>query len=432
MNRINNLKLLNDNEIREIYEDNIDFVNYAETLRTIILNATTPITIGIHGEWGSGKSSLMRITNKLLKEDAKTIWFNAWKYDETYDLRAALIQTILYEIGKDEKLIERVADLYKKINYLSLIKLVASNAFGRLNLDIENIVNKNAELTYIGDFDVEFNELVKRYANNQKLVIFIDDLDRCLPDKILDILEAIKLFLDADGCVFVIGANKDIIEDAIKINYNNASFKSIDYMEKLVQLPFNLPMLREMDSEKFIEKIAPTEIKKYSSTIAKVGGNPRRLKRIINKFIFQTILSENIPEINNKIKLDMLAKFSVLELRWAVFYSNILKFCDENLCLAIEKIEELGPDERISYGIENELIKFLKDNPPVTGADISPYIYLRSASSYEEEFYVSDRISDLNKFLEVDRRIRSNERNDEVMGATDDKINIQDYIKNRR
>ncbi|MCK4734878.1 MAG: hypothetical protein KAT65_20665, partial [Methanophagales archaeon] len=101
--------MLTDNEIRGVAEDSLQFKAFALTLEEIITTSETPITIGVYGAWGSGKTSLMRMTQELLekkvleKDDKiKTVWFDARKFDKTYDLRVALIHAILRRMGEEE------------------------------------------------------------------------------------------------------------------------------------------------------------------------------------------------------------------------------------------------------------------------------------------------------------------------------------------
>jgi len=400
-----------DKEIREPKEDSLDFKWFAYTLRRVILSAETPITIGVYGEWGAGKTSVMWMTKESLKEEAITIWFNAWKYDKVYDLRVALIQTILKEIAKDKNLAEKVQDFAKKVNWLSIAKIATSFVLGSPTVSIEDFLKQDEMISVISEFDNKFNELVKKYTKGKALVVFIDDLDRCLPEKSIDILEAIKLFLDAEGCVFVIGANKRVIEEGIKVRYKGMPFEGTDYMEKIVQIPFNLPELSEEDAQGFIEKIAPQEIKEYKEIMAKIGGNPRRIKRVINKFILQSTLAEETTKF--KVDRRILAKLSVIELRWGKFYGDLIKYYDKDLktSLLLKELRELidlKDDEKVKeklkgyemlrkYYEDKTLINFLNETPKLWEVNLQPYIYLRKTATPDEEKYPEVHPSDIDK-----------------------------------
>lgn len=345
-----NSTIIADTEIKNLTEDSLEFKVFGNTLRRIILGAQTPITIGIHGKWGAGKTSIMRLTKELLeKEGAKTIWFNAWKYNKEDALWRALILTVLVSIEKDirKKKSEEDKD-NKELEQIKerLYRAIEIEEKGGIELDVGGIVKGGLKIVltqvpvisqlkgvseiitkiktgkpaksgveelldsiqretkkvyrekiqFMEQFEAEFQELVNKCVGEDgRLVIFIDDLDRCLPEQSIDILEAIKLFLNAKRCVFVIGVDKKVVQDGIKLRYKGIDIGGVDYIEKIIQVPFTVPEIREKDIQKFVRKIAPEEIGKQAEIMAKIGGNPRRIKRIINKFILRTILADEKP-----------------------------------------------------------------------------------------------------------------------------------------
>nr|MBC7246026.1 hypothetical protein [Chloroflexota bacterium] len=115
-------------------------------------------------------------------------------------------------------------------------------------------------------FQKTFADLVKAHvlAQDQRLVLFVDDLDRCLPEKAVEVLEAIKLFLDVPGCVFVLGLERKVIEEGIRVKYKDfvvvpggaAPIVGRDYLEKIIQVPFNLPPIDSADIRTFICQVA--------------------------------------------------------------------------------------------------------------------------------------------------------------------------------
>ncbi len=85
------------------------------------------------------------------------------------------------------------------------------------------------------------------------LVIFVDDLDRCLPEKTVQVLEAIKLFLDKHGCIFVLGADLNVVRSAVESHYQNAKITgegASDYLEKIIRLRFELPPIVDHADER--------------------------------------------------------------------------------------------------------------------------------------------------------------------------------------
>ena len=404
--------MLTDNEIRRIEEDSLQFKAFAQTIGDIITTSETPITIGVYGTWGSGKTSLMRMTQDILKEGdkIKTVWFDAWKFDKTYDLRVALIHAILRRMEEDEsateELKDKVGELLKRVNWLGLGKAALSYIFPPLAIlqgkepllkNQEEIPGKTLEL--IGDFEEEFKQLTKEYVGDEgRLVVFVDDLDRCISEKTIDILEAIKLFLNVPLSVFVIGADKKRIEEGIIEKYGEKSEGwAGNYLEKIVQIPFTLPPLRkDVITEQFIQGLdISAEIKKYAPILAEVGDNPRTIKRLLNSFEVKRILAEK-REL--EIEEDILAKLAVIEFKWHDFYTDLIGIYSEtetNLAKILKETSESDEAEREKklkewknlrkYFEDKGFMDFLEQAPLLWDVNLGHYVYLaRSTTELKE------------------------------------------------
>ena len=401
--------MLTDNEIKRITEDALGFRAWAETLEEIICSSETPITIGVYGKWGSGKTSLMRMTEDLLKERniVKTVWFDAWKFDKTHDLRVALINAVLRRIQNDESINEslkiEVGNLVKRVNWLGLGKAALSSLLPLPSLGshvVDSLADtflKNPEnipeetLGLIGEFEGEFRNLIKEYIGEKgRLVVFIDDLDRCIPEKAIDVLESIKLFLHVKGSVFIIGADKKVIEDGIIQKYDKTSGTwGRSYLDKIIQVPVNLPPLRkDIITERFISGLdIPEEIKKYADIIAEVGDNPRMIKRLLNRFEIQRILAEKkMLTVESKV----MAKLVVIEFRWPEFYIDLISVYSETGTNLVQILKEMSKgadtdrEERLEkwkflkkYFDDKRLMKFLlKEKPLLADIGLDHYVYM--------------------------------------------------------
>jgi len=294
------------------------FDGYAKTIAELIAykDNKTSLVIGIYGPWGSGKTTLMQTVLSYFRKiddykdkdhfrNIKTVWFQAWKYKEEEEILAALIEEIFKVMKRDgflENCKAQIETLVKKFDTLKFIGKFTELFSG---VDVSEFFSKLKYREKLGFFDTFqdfFDSLLWEYLNwrpkkstgekpdDKKgvLVVFIDDLDRCPKGRILKVLETIKLFMDKEGCVFVIGAANEIIENALKETYSEDSSK---FMDKIVQVTFNLPQVTEKDFESYIENIRP-DIKKdivpHLSLITPVmQNNPRRLKRFLNNLSLQ-------------------------------------------------------------------------------------------------------------------------------------------------
>ncbi|KHE91116.1 MAG: KAP family NTPase [Candidatus Scalindua rubra] len=144
-----------------------------------------------------------------------------------------------------------------------------------------------------------------------RIVVFVDDLDRCLPDKAVELLEAIKLFLDIEGYLFVIGVDREVAKKGISYRYRffehkeekekeNLIISPEDYLDKMIQLPLELPTIEHGRKKTFIESLMGNseDFKEHSDVIidAGIGENPRSLKRFINLLAFTVNLAKTLKE----------------------------------------------------------------------------------------------------------------------------------------
>ena len=132
--------------------------------------------------------------------------------------------------------------------------------------------------------------------NDYRIVIFIDDLDRCSPERALEVLESIKSFFDIEGLVYVVGMDSETINSLVKKKYGeDSAVKGLDYMQKIVQLPFQIPTWRKEDISEFLDHIinkdlADSDIKNEllinkEILMKAVKTNPREAKRFVNDLI---------------------------------------------------------------------------------------------------------------------------------------------------
>ncbi len=306
--------------------DLFGFDAYAKTLAELIANKenTTPLVIGIYGEWGSGKTTLMQtvisqleVIGKDKPEDlyrnCKTVWFSPWKYQEEDAILAALIEEIFKTMNRDDFFKKCTGALEKLTQMLDKGKVVGelSKALTGGLLDISTFFSElphKEKLGFYDTFQTVFEDLMWAYLQGRRkirtdetpddrkgaLVIFIDDLDRCPKDKILKVLETIKLFMDKEGCIFVLGAANDIIEKALKETYGEDADQ---FMDKIVQVTFNLPQISLEDCQSYIERISPQSkeavLPHLSIISAAVKNNPRRIKRFLNNLNLQEGLFKN-------------------------------------------------------------------------------------------------------------------------------------------
>ncbi|MFA5032734.1 MAG: HEAT repeat domain-containing protein [bacterium] len=348
--------------------DTIHYTPYINALTKTILECETPFTIGLHGPWGKGKTSTMRLIAENLEKDVKnniiTVFYDPWEYQFDERPIVPLLHTIRGKIldsqwdkGKISSFLRKFEKVLFMASYVvsEKIGLVKSSSLVTALRDYDDLKEKeNTEnLSYLtGEetikrlFESAINELAGCQQDNdeKKIVIFIDDLDRCLPEYALKILEAIKIYLSVKSCVFVLGVEKGMIQNAILYHYRalkEGSFSGKDYLDKLIQLPYNLPDMGENGVETLLEEICEkvklfsTDEKKECIEIIKIGIDP--IPRTVKRFVSSIILQKNIAEaLENESK----GSFNDFKIAKAIKL-GLIYFINENLSLSKKDLFEL-------------------------------------------------------------------------------------------
>lgn len=273
----------------ETAEDLLGYRFHAKLLKDIVLDDNMlPTSIGIFGNWGYGKSSLMLLMQKEVdieiakQNNAGKEWrvlqvrFNGWQYENYESTKYSLIQVLLDSVesylSANKDFFEKLDGLLRRINLLKagvlLFKKYAwskipseikehlpSNEELKACIDVDNIDKFRAEFEndrtslFVTSFRKLFESIIKD-AQFKSVIVYIDDLDRCSGERMIECIEAIKLFLNVDHTAFVLGADERMVELAIKEHYpvqdrNQSVIYSpfSDYLEKLIQIPYRLPRL---------------------------------------------------------------------------------------------------------------------------------------------------------------------------------------------
>ena len=298
----------------------LDFKSYSSTIVNMIKDSYPKISIGIHGEWGSGKTTLMKLIQSDLNNNDNiiTIWFNAWRYErENQFALIPLLKTIQFSIPE-----EKYKNLKEAFKEAGIFGLRISNDFlsglvtthlGKMAGDLfkkgldnfsEKVipelkkVNEIEKNTIYFDGQKKIENAIKSIRQNNhsfRIVVFVDDLDRCSPTKTLEVLESIKVFLGMEGFIYVMGMSHETLAKLISLKYKETEIKGEEYIKKIIQIPIFLPVWDKGDIIDLLKDLMTKNLiyPKYEDTIEEnklliseiVEPNPRELKRFINNFI---------------------------------------------------------------------------------------------------------------------------------------------------
>lgn len=279
--------------------DMLAYRPYADLITEIAISERmNPLTIGLFGNWGSGKSTLLNLieeqTNIYTDKKIAVIKVNAWMFEGYEDAKTALMEAILQGMKENKTFFESSKDgiksLMERVNWMAvgktalkqgiplaisgitglppLIMMPNSSEFDtpeEVQKQIDKVQNFKQEymktnskenvVENIRGFREGFSTLIEK-SSVDNLIILIDDLDRCNPDRIIETLEAIKLFLSVPRTTFIIAMDESIISYSIKRKYPQLNDEGInvsdDYIEKIVQLPIKIAELAESDVKNYM------------------------------------------------------------------------------------------------------------------------------------------------------------------------------------
>ncbi|MFF2622998.1 KAP family P-loop NTPase fold protein [Oerskovia jenensis] len=258
-----------------LWDDNptsLDFLGFDAVVDPIVAAVREhhihPLTLSVQSPWGGGKSTVLKLIETEFVGDPTcfVVSTNPWAYDDQDDVKGSLISEILHGIQSQiadasvrESVSKKAKELLGRISWSRAAVAIAKGAltFQVNPQEIADIFRPKdpAGPDSMASFNDAYKELLELIPEVQRVVVLVDDLDRCLPDAVTATLEAIKLFLSTDKMVFVLAADQEMVRDAISVSLDGAKRGDVfakRYLEKIVQLPIALPRLSAADAEAYI------------------------------------------------------------------------------------------------------------------------------------------------------------------------------------
>jgi hypothetical protein len=304
---------ITDKPIENNSEDKLKMSRYGKVLSNFINQSDTPLTVGLQGEWGTGKTSMLyMLLEHFKRENVATSWVNTWEYSmfrNPEETTPAILKGMLTNLklsceseGKwtiEEKSKDSVKKVFRFLG--NVANQVISNQTG---VDIKDAAAKDEaakEQAEIAEIKSEIGEIIAKLiedtANEYKKVVFlVDDLDRIPPEQAVEVLESLKNLFDVPNCVFVLAIDYDVVVKGLESKFgkkteeNEREFRS--FFDKIIQVPFSMPTgtydMGNLLSEKLtsISITIPEDLTEAYTNVVRytIGFNPRSLKRYINSF----------------------------------------------------------------------------------------------------------------------------------------------------
>lgn len=361
--------------------------------------AKTPMAILISGGWGTGKTSAMKWLHALVEEwnkekpddvpnkeyiKARSVWFYPWKYDNKEDVRRGLISEVIIKATyvrdpETKELKLNVKKLKEGLKTMGLFAFKAAKDFAsslKVGLpgigtvdgaSIDKIMEDykeaaHPEKAFFQEYEAALKEWVKKsLGNNERMVIFIDDLDRCMPDIALQVLEALKLYLNIPNLIFVLAVDKQVIENLVIEYYKKlglvkkresneseleeerrekAETKARQYLSKMFQVEIEISPSEEQISHFFDEQLKEIKYwrdnlpdkehqRLFRGLVLKLAGrNPREVKRILNSALMSGSGMQKIKGKKKTIFKQGLQDFFIRQILQRPYYERVASMID--------------------------------------------------------------------------------------------------------
>ncbi|GAA1914739.1 KAP family P-loop domain protein [Microbacterium aoyamense] len=298
--------------------DLLAFRAVAETVADAIFDDDLdPIAVGLSGAWGSGKTSVLELVVAEIEARSEgaegkvlVVSTQPWRYDPTIGPKESLIAEVLAALSAEFKAtdpaaktaVDTLKKLARKVNWTKAVKMAARTAitlqlpeiddvFGLVSDDPESLEGEKG----MAEFREQFQELLADPAlkHISRVVVLVDDLDRCLPDTVVETLEAIRLFLSSKGMSFVIAADEERVAEAIQQKFHTAGGAQDEespatlYLHKIVQTTIPVPALSRFDTEAYLFLL-----------LAKAGLQDADYERLITQCDVLRLTAPNLDSVS--------------------------------------------------------------------------------------------------------------------------------------
>lgn len=329
--------------------------------------------LALYGAWGSGKTSLLDwIKDNLDKERFVPVFFEAWQHEHDNNIELSLVDAIALNINK--KISDEVKEIAKEVWKATVVLLkgaiksttitanvipglLSANGNGEKFInEIENYLKESPDLNFYEkkeNFKKAYEKLENRIlGENKQLIVFIDDLDRCEVDNILNLLSMIKLFfIYGKRTIYICAIDKEAVNKAVFHKYNDI-IKADEYLEKIFDISFSMP---SPNVEKMVSEYFPKNdvvfIREFFESIDFI--NPRHMKKVLNKYLVIKYLKENNLDLENYIPDLNIIFYKILVLYMIVLYEfnkedyDIIKNWEKKIIKFYDKLYD--GDQKCSF-----------------------------------------------------------------------------------
>ena len=411
------------------FEDVVDVVEAIVTRKDL-----DPVTIGVNAPWGGGKTTVLQLLEERLekRDDVLCLLVSPWEYDGKTDPTTALIDEVLGRLNAElekrqttgGRARELLGKLRRRVKLAKAVKLAATTALTMTLPGVGSLIDlfddsdtpeASPDPTLQG-FRKQFAEVMESQdlAPLERVVVLVDDLDRSLPDTVVETLEAIKLFLSVKKMAFVLAADEENVAHAIarRLAITGQTITARLYMEKIVQVPVRVPALSREQTEEYLALLMLADLDAVGEAVSRItstrpsaigrltdrlgdvlptdrqadvalaerlapllhrqtAGNPRRLKRFLNAFWLRSSFA---AARGADLDSQALAKLMLAELYYPDLFGQLLTWLSAGV--VAERVSDI---ERGEGDHSDQVFEWGQLPPDLSGEDLSKYLLLAAS-----------------------------------------------------
>jgi len=408
------MRFLPDEPITHLDADLLGYSEFVTDIETAIRYTQTPFVYGVLGDWGTGKTSILRLLEARFTADQSDddrplyvvpIWFNAWEYETETNLIYPLLHAVKRSFADFEKQHKSRIDATKfleafrdvaatsafalgDIGFRAATKLLTGDAYklGDLKTIYDDIWKRQEVTDALEGWTNQLEKLKDAFAtlltayktaiigavsglpsDAVRFVILIDDLDRCLPDTTIRMLESIKNYLTVPDAVFVLALNARVVYQGIRHKYGQSEVSGREYLEKILNYTFYVP---EPDAEHLVafavqrmDTLLPDEVIRtvYKGYFDDFGhamrdcnfNNPRKIKRVLNRYLMLLNKYDGLAERNRRT-----AEFTGKRLNEYYFLPTLVRllmiaeYFPDEFMLMMDHLDNVSSDKLRSFELD--------------------------------------------------------------------------------
>jgi hypothetical protein len=342
----------------------VDLLGFAAIVDALEDTLTTgrfdTLTVGIAGPWGSGKTSVMNMLKTRLSKhsDYSIVEVNPWQYEDSPEMQATLAGKVVEEI---------------------------KNHFQDSESDQRHVTSEPEHLSMAG-FSDGFAALLARLTPIRRVIIFVDNLDRCLPGTLMATFDLIHRYLAVPKTAFVLTVDQQLLHKVLTKTVGGDESLASAYLTKLLQLVVPLPEFTHAAAAEYLRRLW------HHTTLAELADqvsagaidveirSPRQIKRLANQLLFRVSIAQRTGA---DITHGELVKLFLLETRFPDQFRRLMSMTDEQQQNYLRQWENWahGRRETAPEGVSTETRHWASSAPELSGRSVSRYLALAASMS---------------------------------------------------